>query len=338
MPIVYATNNASRPPAEVAAHLTDLGLHVTGRDVATSSQAGRWPLAGLLARGAPCWPSAAPGCARRCEQPGFDAWCRPRPRGRADVDVAGVLQGYGADVTAADLAEAAYAVRGRRRLGGHQHRRHPADPPGMAPGNGTLVAAVAARDRAATRSWSGKPHAPLYLLCAQRLGREPAQVLAVGDRLDTDIAGAVAAGMDSVLVLTGVDSVTSLAAAPPARRPTYLLEDLRSLSEPYVAAETDYALVGVRWRPASNRRRRLGRGDARAAPIEAAPSRNAVPARGARPRRARSRRGAQTRSARSMRGSSVRGASDTPPLHRGGPPWLSNPCAVTCSSPAGWAR
>jgi hypothetical protein len=107
---------------------------------------------------------------------------------------------------------------------------------GTAPGNGTLVTAVqlaTGRDPLVV----GKPHAPLYALCAQRLGREPAQVLAVGDRLDTDIAGAVAAGMDSVLVLTGVDSVTSLATEPPARRPTYLLEDLRALSEPYVATE-----------------------------------------------------------------------------------------------------
>jgi hypothetical protein len=107
----------------------------------------------------------------------------------------------------------------------------------------------------------GKPHAPLYHLCAARLAVPPLQVLAVGDRLDTDIAGAVAAGMDSVLVLTGVDSVTSLALAPAALRPTYLVEDLRALGSEYAPAETDYSwwvcgadrrrLVDGRWEVAS---------------------------------------------------------------------------------------
>ena len=79
----------------------------------------------------------------------------------------------------------------------------------------------------------GKPHAPLYLLCADRVHHRPAELLAVGDRLDTDIAGAVETGMDSVLVLTGVDSATTLAVAPAAMRPTYLLEDLRGLRTAY---------------------------------------------------------------------------------------------------------
>jgi glycerol-1-phosphatase len=78
------------------------------------------------------------------------------------------------------------------------------------------------------------------------------QLLAVGDRLDTDIAGAVSAGMDSVLVLTGVDSVTSLATAPRELRPTYLVEDLRALEVEYEAAETDYA-----WWVCGNDRRKV---------------------------------------------------------------------------------
>lgn len=239
VPIVYATNNASRPPEEVAAHLTDLGLHVTGRDVATSSQAGAAALTGLLPVRARVLAVGGPGVREALIHEGFDVLTPDQVRDEPQLTVDGVLQGYGATVTAADLAEAAYAVTdGAVWVATNTDGTLPTHR-GTAPGNGTLVAAVQ-RATGVDPLVVGKPHAPLYRLCAQRLGREPAQVLAVGDRLDTDVAGAVEAGMDSALVLTGVDSVSSLAAAPPALRPTYLLQDLRSLLEPYVAAETDY--------------------------------------------------------------------------------------------------
>nr|WP_179423893.1 HAD-IIA family hydrolase [Pedococcus badiiscoriae] len=250
VPILYATNNASRPPEEVAAHLSDLGLHVTGRDVATSSQAGAVALSGLLPAGARVLAIGGAGVREALEHAGFEVVTPQQAGEEPDLVVAGVLQGYGPSVTAADLAEAAYAVsNGAVWVATNTDATLPTHR-GTAPGNGTLVAAV---QRATGRDplVVGKPHAPLYRLCADRLERPPAQVLAVGDRLDTDVAGAVEAGMDSALVLTGVDSVSSLAVAPPSQRPTYLLEDLRALTEPYLSVETDY----VWWVCGGDRRR-----------------------------------------------------------------------------------
>jgi FMN phosphatase YigB (HAD superfamily) len=68
-------------------------------------------------------------------------------------------------------------------------------------------------------------------MCAERLGVDVARVLAVGDRLDTDIEGAVAAGADSLLVLTGVDDLQAVLTAPESRRPTWVAPDLRGLLE-----------------------------------------------------------------------------------------------------------
>ena len=250
VPIVYATNNASRPPEEVAAHLTDLGLHVTRRDVATRSQAGALAMSGLLPAGSRVLAIGGVGVREALQNQGFTVATPQQTRDEPDLAVAGVLQGYGPSVTAADLAEAAYAVSaGAVWVATNTDGTLPTHR-GTAPGNGTLVSAV---QRATGRDplVVGKPHAPLYQLCAQRLDRSPAQVLAVGDRLDTDVAGAVEAGMDSALVLTGVDTVSSLAVAPAALRPTYLLEDLRALTEPYQSAETDY----VWWVCGADRRR-----------------------------------------------------------------------------------
>ncbi|KQU68452.1 hypothetical protein ASD62_00010 [Phycicoccus sp. Root563] len=251
VPIVYATNNASRPPEEVAAHLTDLGLHASGRDVATSSQAGAEELAAHLPHGARVLAVGGVGVREALQAKGFRVLQPAQVRDDPGQRVAGVLQGYGPDVTAADLAEAAYAVAaGAMWVATNTDGTLPTHR-GTAPGNGTLVAAVR---RAVNRDpvVVGKPEAPLYHLCAGRLGIEVRRVLAVGDRLDTDIAGAVSAGMDSVLVLTGVDSVTTLATAPRQLRPTYLVEDLRSLQDEYDDAETDYS-----WWVCGNDRRRV---------------------------------------------------------------------------------
>ena len=279
--VVYATNNASRTPREVAAQLTALGLTLTAGDVVTSSQAGATRLAALLPAGAEVLAVGGPGVPDALRQvgltpvrsdtvaaraagaggPGGDA---PGADGRrvsdrsgdgaagefvdgepkAEVDrvagadgavVAGVLQGYGPTVAWADLAEAAYAVQaGAVWVATNVDATLPTAR-GLAPGNGTLVEAV----RQATGVEPlvvGKPHTPLYDLSAQVLGVGPEQTLAIGDRLDTDIAGANAAGMPSLLVLTGVHGVREAARATAAERPRYLAMDLRALAEPYAEA------------------------------------------------------------------------------------------------------
>jgi HAD superfamily hydrolase (TIGR01450 family) len=255
VPVVYATNNASRTPRRVAEHLVELGLRVAADDVVTSSQAGAAALAQRLPAGADVLAVGGEGVREALLERGLHSITPREARAADGVAVAGVLQGYGAEVSAADLAEAAYAVQGgavwvATNMDGTlpTHR-------GISPGNGTLVAAVQ-RATGLAPLVVGKPHAPLYLLCAERLGQSPRRILAVGDRLDTDIAGAVEARMDSVLVLTGVDSVTSLATAPPHQRPTYVVEDLRALTTPYTSAETDFE-----WWVCGEDRRRIVEGE-----------------------------------------------------------------------------
>jgi HAD superfamily hydrolase (TIGR01450 family) len=227
VPVVYATNNASRPPADVAEHLRALGLDCEPTAVATSSQAAAWLLSERVEPGSAVLAVGGPGVAAALVEAGLTPVAAVD--GAVSSGLVAVLQGYGAGVTAADLAEAAYAVeRGATWVATNTDATLPTDR-GVAPGNGALVGAV---ERAVGRPpdlVAGKPAPPLYLMCADRLGVDARRVLAVGDRLDTDIEGAVAAGMDSLLVLTGVDDLRACLAAPAHRRPTHVAPDLRAL-------------------------------------------------------------------------------------------------------------
>ncbi len=78
-----------------------------------------------------------------------------------------------------------------------------------------------------------KPEPPLHAEAVARTGAQ--RLLVVGDRLDTDIEGAVRAGAASLLVLTGISRPADVVAAPPGLRPSYLAADLTGLLEPHPA-------------------------------------------------------------------------------------------------------
>jgi hypothetical protein len=143
----------------------------------------------------------------------------------ADGPVA-VIQGLSMTIGWPDLAEAALAIRsGALWVTSNLDATLPTER-GLLPGNGSLVAAL----RTATGSEplvAGKP-APALMHDALARG-DFASPLVVGDRLDTDIAGANAADLPSLMVLTGVNDARDALYAVPDQRPTYLGADLRSL-------------------------------------------------------------------------------------------------------------
>lgn len=221
--IVYATNNASLTPQDVADQLLGLGLPVGPADVVTSSQAGAAYVATLFPPDSLVLAVGGPGVAAALAEAGL------RPVDQADPDVVAVLQGYGPNVTAALLAEASYAIEdGATWVATNRDATLPTAR-GIAPGNGALIGAVAVATGAQPSAATGKPEPPLYDLSVSRLGVPKADVLAIGDRLDTDILGAMNAGLDSLWVLTGVDDLVSFARSPGRPAPTYAARDLRVL-------------------------------------------------------------------------------------------------------------
>ncbi len=231
----FATNNASRTPEDVAAHLSRIGVPARPEDVVTSSQAAADLIVRRCGAGAAVLAVGGRGLAQACREAGLHVVAG------ADESPAAVVQGYGPDVGWRDLAEATYAVRaGSWWVATNTDITIPTER-GPAPGNGTLVAAV----RAAVDVdpvVAGKPEPGLFTAAARRVGaRSP---LVVGDRLDTDIEGAVRAEQPSVLVLTGVTRPRDLLVAEPRRRPTYVTEDMHGLLEPQPEVTAD----GGGWR------------------------------------------------------------------------------------------
>jgi glycerol 3-phosphatase-2 len=232
MRLAFVTNNASRSPSAIAAQLTCLGVPATSSDVVTSAQAAARLLARRLPAGAKVLVSGGIGLRIALRERGLV------PVSAAAEEPAAVVQGYAPDLTYALLAEAAIAVgRGAWFVAANADQTLPT-PRGRQPGNGSLAGLITAAT--GTRpEVAGKPEPPLHAEAMARTGaRCP---LVVGDRLDTDIEGAVRAGADSLLVLTGVSSPADVLLAPEGRRPRYLAADLSGLvqSHPGVTAMGD---------------------------------------------------------------------------------------------------
>jgi HAD superfamily hydrolase (TIGR01450 family) len=220
--VAYVTNNASRRGTEVAALLRELGVPAKDDEVITSAQAAAELMAEHLPAGAPVLVVGAEALRDELRSVGLTPVA-----GVADKPAA-VVQGYGREVGWADLAEGCLAVRaGAWWVATNTDATMPSAR-GPVPGNGSMVAALATALGRRPDLVVGKPEPALFEVAAGRRGASRA--LVVGDRLDTDIEGAVRAGMDSLLVLTGVSGAADVLRAGVQERPTFIAADLRALS------------------------------------------------------------------------------------------------------------
>jgi glycerol 3-phosphatase-2 len=232
--IRFLTNNSARTPDEVAARLGRIGIDALPSEVITSANA----TAALLHR------EGATGTAFVIGERGIrDALGGIGIRvvdgtpDRADL----VVVGWDRDLTYDTLRMAVLLIqRGARLVATNADATYPA-PDGLWPGGGAILAAVTTAT-GATPTVVGKPSRPMFDAAAEDTGAT--NPLVVGDRLDTDIAGAAAVGWDSLLVLTGASQLDDLPAS--GALPTYIAEGLEALLDaatpPHAPAEDRSAL------------------------------------------------------------------------------------------------
>ncbi|QFQ02255.1 putative hydrolase YutF [Corynebacterium urogenitale] len=215
--VMYVTNNASRAPEDVAAHLSSLGFSTLPEQVLTSAEA-----ACTLGR------ELVPDEDARAFVIGADSFRElARRAGFTVVDSADeqphiVFQGHSPENNWALLSEGALAIRrGAKYVASNLDTTLPSER-GLLVGNGSMVAAVVSATGVEPVS-AGKPGPEMFRVAAQRLGAQ--KPLVVGDRLNTDIAGGIAAGMDTLCTITGVSGHRELLSTP--YRPTFIAANMR---------------------------------------------------------------------------------------------------------------
>lgn len=226
----YLTNNASRSPSAVAGELQAVGIPARGGEVTTSALA----IAGLMREelrpGTRVLVVGGPGLREAISDAGLTVV------DSAESAPVAVVQGLAFDIGWAELSEAVLAVRaGASYYAPNLDATVPRER-GLMIGNGSLVAAVVNATGVTPRT-AGKPAPGIFSQALQRVGGGSPVI--TGDRLDTDIAGARAAGFPALHVLTGVDHARSVLLAAPEQRPSYLGTDLRALMEAHPAPQQE---------------------------------------------------------------------------------------------------
>ena len=216
VPFRIVTNNSRQQGHEGAAYFRQLGLPVPPDAVVTSAETmatyvrehapnGRPPRVFVLGEMALSNTLRAGGCQIVRTRPDF------------------VCVGVDYRLSYSRLARASQAARECGRLVAANldstiPREH-----GEIPGVGAIVAAVSVA-AGVEPIVAGKPSPTMFTLAVRQMGLRREEVLAIGDRLDSDVLGASRAGLRSALILTGSHEMRHLDGGP--SRPDLVFQDL----------------------------------------------------------------------------------------------------------------
>jgi HAD superfamily hydrolase (TIGR01450 family) len=217
--VMFLTNDVRHAPEEFVRRLWGIGLRAALDEVVTAGAALQFVLADR--GGGAAYVVGSQALVDHVSAAGLRIVNRTVFATRADV----VVVGGHDDFDYEELKIASQAVlRGAELIGAGRDATFPM-PDGPWPGTGSVLAAVeTAAGRRADRT-VGKPEPAMYEAARDRLG--PGRALGVGDRLESDVAGARHAGMDSALVLTGATTRAQADAADP--KPTHVADSLAAL-------------------------------------------------------------------------------------------------------------
>jgi len=220
---ILATNNASLTADQYAAKLAQMGVQVAKSEILTSSMATVRYLADRShASATRVFAIGEEGLRRPLAERGFvlmDLY---------EVPVNYVVCGMDRGLSWDKLATATLNIRaGAKFIGTNPDLTIPSEH-GITHGNGAILAALQAATGVAPII-IGKPEPIMYRQAMALLGCTPAQTLAIGDRLDTDILGAVRARIRSIMVLSGVSTEKDIEGRD--YYPTWVMQDIREVVE-----------------------------------------------------------------------------------------------------------
>ena len=207
--VAFATNNSWHSGEDQVAKLWSLGIQASLADVVTVGGAMQHLLADTRS-GRTAFVIGRETLRRHVADAGLKVLNGTEFASRVDVVVVGGTD----DMHYDDLRNASLAVRrGAELLATGRDPTLPM-PDGYWPGTGAILAAVETASET-TATIVGKPQPQILFTALDRLGE--GRTLVVGDRLDSDVAAAGAAGLDAALVLSGGASREGASAAPDPR-------------------------------------------------------------------------------------------------------------------------
>jgi len=218
---VFLTNNSALTPLMYVERLGKHGITASEENIVTSAQACRYYLENNFEpRGKRALVIGEVGLLEECRDMGLEVV--PVESGGADF----VLVGWDRHFDFAKLKAAVTAIRGGAHYVAMNTDSTYPTPNGLWPGAGTMVAAVTT-GAGVQPVVVGKPNTLIVDLALDRMKAARGETLLIGDRLDTDVEVGMRAGLDTLLVLTGVSKESEIAGSP--ARPTHVRKDLAGL-------------------------------------------------------------------------------------------------------------
>jgi 4-nitrophenyl phosphatase len=214
---VFATNNATRTVEMYVERLQRFGIPAEPNQIVTSAIATAHELKKRFPQGGPVFIVGETGLIEALENCGFY---------QQDEDVLAVVAGMDRTATYHKLSQASLLIHAGAPFYGTNPDTTFPTPKGPAMGAGGLIGAI----EAATGVHpiiSGKPFTPMMTLVQEKLNLAPEEILAVGDRLNTDIQAGQNIGCRTALVLSGISTRTEAEAWNPP--PDLIAEDFTAL-------------------------------------------------------------------------------------------------------------
>jgi 4-nitrophenyl phosphatase len=221
--VAFATNNGTQTPEQYVERLARLGVKVEPWQVVTSALGIANLLIQKLPTGSPIFVIGGVGVKTALRECGFELLST-----NAAESAKAVVMGIDPEINFEKMGEAALLVRrGVPFYATNPDKTFPT-PRGQIPGAGAWISVIVTAT-GVEPVYAGKPAPYLLELARTRLGTTKEQTLVVGDRLETDIAGGQAAGMKTVLVLSGISTRAQAEEWKP--KVDIIVEDLDSLVE-----------------------------------------------------------------------------------------------------------
>lgn len=213
LPYLFVTNNSSRTPLQVAEKLIDFGIPAQEAQVFTTSKATANYIYELK-QDASVYVIGEEGIQQAISEKGFKA---------GDEHTDFVVIGIDRSLTYEKLAVACLAVRnGATFISTNGDRVLPTER-GLMPGNGALTSVISV-STGTQPIFIGKPESIIMEQALKVLGTRKEETLMIGDNYDTDIMAGINAGLDTLLVHTGVTTKEMLKSYN--NKPTYVVDSL----------------------------------------------------------------------------------------------------------------